>query len=778
MNKSCQELLFDTVMTFPFSVKMASSEKGRSPSPGSVSKLLSNPFKKQPTTSPVLEAPISPTMPENTQVQTLSRQESPVLSPQTAPEPVEVQQDQVEELQPPETQRSRWNSILFWTDQQQPTTATEDIADEDAPVPLNQQDSMLWAIPNHVSRLSGLFIRQSSNEILTTGVVTNDQFLPNTISSIKTASQIVNVTTNGVQPDQTGIDTPLIEEEEPRNETSWFTPWKWGNTASNKEINHSGDTSDTTTLTLDDDESKLFRKLVVNSIQCLSYGIEKPSSWGMFKKSGDDVGEVRLTGNKSCKRGVLMKRLPKSNFEIQEELLSRSTSITTTTTSITNGNGSGNGIVDSTGGYNDTAMSINEAVVLPDLKWNYRPLTMLTKTRIISSRLLPFVKPEGHLYTLKKSRKRPVKKKVTVISIHGFLPQKFTKSIANECSGTSRLMLELTNRELDRWGILNNVELEIDNIQLEGYGKIFERMNDAMSIIENWATDIQTTDYLLVVCNSNSVTVGVHLMAKMIVSGMLKEVEKLGILGISGMTLGPIPMLEGKILTRGGSIQENEMISEMFDFEDPESLQSKELIRSFNTIIKANCKVSLAGSLMDCISPMYSSLSLQFGHANIFRMIYIESGNALPDFLVSLFNTVLALKNLTYSDHGLLVELSKFFEGKPQMGGHSRVLMDKHVYRMGISNVLDTNNLQTVNDGIQIWPKNVREMNVNPYHIPWCLRGVLEELVNVKPNWEVDDLMTQLTEEFNSWDGENGSWQELRKCMEAFGGLKGSDIGL
>lgn len=759
---------------------MSNGDKKRSPSPNSVSKLFSNPFKNLPATSPILETSISP----QTGELTVEQDKIPDLSPEPVLEPVTESDvppiERGDALPVETTQKSRWNSLLFWNGNEQLDDENEQLDDENAQLPIQEEgESQIW-----FGKLSGLFIRNipEGESLATTGVL-NDQFLPNTISSIKTASQIVNVTTNGVE-DQTKknqLGNEIEEQDEqlqPSSYSSWFTPWRWGDTNVKTDI---GDASDSMTLTMDDDESKLFRKLVVNSIQCLSYGIEKPSSWGIFKKFNDDVGEVRLTGNKSCKRGVLMKRLPKSNFEIQEELLSNQQQQQQHQQRKVGGGGlnNGSGVINDTflENGNDSTITIgNEAVVLPDLKWNYRPLTMITKSRIISSKILPCIKPERHLYTLPKNLRKRTVKKVIVISIHGFLPQKFTKSMSNESSGTSKIMSEFTNRELDRWGILNNVELQIDNIQLESYGKIFERVNDSMSIIENWGVDIGEADYLFMVCNSNSVTIGIHLMSKMISSGILQNIEKLGILGISGMTLGPIPDLEGKILTRGGSIQENEMISEIFDFEDPESLQSRELIRSFETIIRNNCKISFAAGLQDCISPLYSSLSLQFGHANIFRMIYIDSEINLPDFLVTLFNTILGLKNLNYSDHGLLVELSNFFQGKQQSGGHSVIIMNKHIYRMGISNLLDTNDLKTLQK-LQVWPKNIRDINVNPYHIPWCLRGILEELTNVRGNWEVEDLMHQLMEEFSLWDSTN-EWGELRKCMEAFGGVRGIDIGL
>lgn len=787
-----------------------SSPKG-SQSPQRSPRLLGDAAKFQPALSPKSNETETPTSPS--QSLALATQPNPDLSPASDAQksPALSRESNAEELVTP-VPRSRWNSLAFWQSKDLTGNLESHAGETLGPGALIEgpvaepvvsatiEESVIWSIPN---RLSGLFVRTSPDQT-TTATVIQDKFVPNTISSIKTASQIINVTTiNGRQSEQAqsqeqsnGRAEHGGEDDDRVADTSlvnyWFTPWRWTRNNNPYTVGSASnmDTADSNALTLEDDENKLFRKLVANSIQCLSYGIEKPVSWSMFKLHGDKVGEVKITGNKSCKRGVLMKKLPKSNFEVQEDTMNvapaskddaSASSIDSTGANGHNGfNGSTNG-----GGNADdiiideSVITESDAVVLPDLKWNYRPLTLLTRTRILSSKFCKFAKGESHLYTLRKSAKKRISKRVCVISIHGFLPQKFTKNLSNESSGSSSLMLEYTNKELKLWSLLNNADMKIDNIMLEGYGKIFERLNDHLSILESWYEEIEQSDYILMVASSNSVALAIHLMAKLITANAVSfENKKLGLIGISGLTLGPIASLEGKILSRGGSNQENEMISEMFDLEDPESMQSKELCRSFETIIKSNCKVTFGASLLDCISPLYSSLSLQFGHPNIFRMVYIDSGiGTMPDFVVSLLNIILGLKNLNYSDHGLLVEMSKFFEGKLGTGKHSSILRDKHVYRMGISNLLDTNDLRTAQP-LQIWPRAIKEMNTNPYHIPWCLRGVLEELANVRGNWEVDDMLDQLIEEFHSWEGEGTPWNELKKCMEAFGAVRNVDIGL
>ncbi|GMM32274.1 hypothetical protein DAMA08_050190 [Martiniozyma asiatica (nom. inval.)] len=657
------------------------------------------------------------------------------------PKPASPQLDTIGE-QPLDDNTHRgsiWQSVVFWQSKEE----GENTANNEETHLINNE-SILWtiprAIPASVTTISGIFQSVKNEEII--------QFQPNTFS------QVIQTNVNS-EPVITPINSNIQDKKIEVSDTTWSFPWSgWFG----GKVNEDQDKHVVSPSIADEPEgTRLFRKLVTNAIECLSYGLEKPVGWGLWKRDGEELGEVRLTGNKSCRKGVKMLQLPKSNFENTESQLKKNANTVNK---------------EDKSSINDdkSLKELNHgSIVLPTVRWSYRDLTIKTKTRITLSGLTFFqniFSPQTHLYFDSQKynpKKKPVKKAV-VIAFHGFVPLRLSK-IINESSESSTVMVNEAVNELNRWATLQNVDIEIDTMELEGYGKLFERVNDSMSILDNWSSCFHEMDYVFVVANSHSVSVAVHVLAKMISSGYMDHIEKLGLLAISGICLGPIAEIESKVSTRGIN-KENDMISEMFDLGDPETLPSKELIRDFKVLVRKNCKVSFVGNLNDSFTPLYSSLCLHMNHPNIYRMVYIDGSTMQPDFIVSLFNLLLTVRNLNYTDHSLLIELSKFFEGKPGDGLHNCSMNDKDIYRYAISNMLDTTDL-IYRQEIKTNTTNSQELSANNYHIPWCLRGFIEELDKLRFNFEVDQMLDQLYAEFVSWVP-NEQQKELKYCIEAF----------
>lgn len=548
-------------------------------------------------------------------------------------------------------------------------------------------------------------------------------------------------------------------EESNKGILSWFVPWKWDSQKTgNESVTES--TNESVSGIVEDELLRVQRKELSNQIKCLSYGIPKTVTWGFMRYNEDEFGQAVISGL-LYKKPILLKKLPPSMLELNEQALGKRPDTEMATT------------------------SMNESVVLPDIGWNYRHITMKTACRIHLSRvpkLEKFFTPQKHLYyddSVKKvtrSSSKKLFKRVTVLCFHSFFPQKVVKNIIGESTGTSEQMCEMTVKELKRWGSINNVELDMAIINLEGHGKLFDRVNGCLSILENWTEPIKNCDYLISVANSDSVPLAIHVNSKLITSEILSNVEKMGLIGLSSLCMGPIPEIESKISTRGSVGQDNEMISELFDLEDPESLQSKEIIRNMRILLRKNCKVTFVGSLNDCFSPLYSSLGLQLLHPNIYRALYIDGKDHQPDFLISLFNLILTVKNLNYKDHGLLIELSSYFSGQIGDGGHCKLLNDKHSYRVGINNMLNTSDLFYEQPLVEELT-NVREYDPNDYHIPWCLRGFLEELERLQKHFDIRQIIEQLYEEFKSWEPETPRKKNLKYCMQAFEYVLNEDFG-
>lgn len=673
---------------------------------------------------------------------------------------------QAQELFPPASQGSGYTTTdtvitnSIWAPN--PTTLLADetvtksdiniaIVDDNSPLNSHDDTNFIWNITRRVSTLPAAlpFLQQRQTSLM------DDELAPNRCSEVIAVSRD-SVETNNIR-------SVLSESDKGKNEPvqsdSWWTPWRWNFYESSKpNVNES--VSELGSGIMEDELLKLQRKEVSNQIKVQSYGIPKAITWGSMHHLNDNFENVLITGN-SYKKPVMLKKMPQSMFEINE-----------------------NGLIKK----NDTEsnqLTAHESIVLPDLSWNYRDLTWRTRCRITLSKipiLESFFSPQVHLYadnTLRckhKNLKKPIKK-VVVLSFHGFFPQKIVRNIIGEPTGTAEQMNKMAIAELERWSKINNVELNINVINLEGHGKIFERVNGCLSILDNWTDIISESDYILAVANSISVPLAIHALAKLITSNVFDDVKKLGLIGFSGILMGPFPEVESKINTRGSVGQDNDIISEMFDLEDPDSLQSKEIIRNMRILLKKNFKITFIGSLNDCFAPLYSSLGLHLLHPNIYRALYVDGKDHQPDFLVSLFNLILTVRNLNYTDHGLLVELSNFFSSQIGDGGHSKVLNNKYGYRIGINNMLNTSDLLYQQTMIED-SRNLRENNVNNYHIPWSLRGFIQELNKLQKHFDVEQIIEQLFEEFKSWEPQGTKRKELKYCMEAFENVLNEDFGL
>ncbi|KAG0687722.1 hypothetical protein C6P40_001955 [Pichia californica] len=624
---------------------------------------------------------------------------------------------------------------------------------------LENNSNFIWNITRRVSLIPSSFLPPSTSD----GQLLINELSPNKISPVIDNHQLIS-TSNSIVPLSSGTEQINNTDESHPKESLWWSPWNWRFSNKNdEEIDES--VSDLGGKIIEDELLKVQRREIANQIKCQSYGIPKSVVWSIFNSSEEkNFGYVRITGN-TYKKPVIMKNMPASVFELNERQL---------VNNINKSNGNGNGNISIAA----------ESIVLPDIKSNYRDFTLRTKCRIALSKvpvLQSIFSPQSHLYYENNSNNlqtnKKFEKKAIVICFHGFLPQKISKNIIGENTSTSEQMKEYAVKELERWSDIQNIDVKIDTICIEGYGKLFERVNECLSILESWIEIISKCDYILTISNSHNVALTIHVMAKLITSGYFDNAEKLGFIGFSGLLMGPIPEVESKISTRGSVGKDNDIISELFDFQDPESLQSKELVRNMKILIKKNFKVTLIGSLNDCFTPLYSSLALHLIHPNIYRAIYIDGSQHQPDFITSLFNLILTVKNLNYSDHGLLLELSSFFTGSIGEGQHSGLLKNKYGYRIGINNMLNTSDLfyqKKLREEIT----NIREYTTNSYHIPWCLRGFLEELEKLQKHFDIKQMIYQLYEEFRSWEPETQKMKDLKYCMLAFESVLNEDIGL
>lgn len=185
-------------------------------------------------------------------------------------------------------------------------------------------------------------------------------------------------------------------------------------------------------------------------------------------------------------------------------------------------------------------------------------------------------------------------------------------------------------------------------------------------------------------------------------------------------------------------------------------------------------------------SAVYSTAS----HPYIYRAVFIDGRVHAPDFIAHLVGFALKLRNLGVSDHGLIRELSTPLAGSLYSGeGHSRLYYDEQVYDLAVAHALETTDIplsarncchftrprpvagapQTAGTSETGSVKGnaaatVPLANPNPYHLPWIMRGLLEEnFVKSELSSETEMLLKQ----FDDWRPVTKALKDVKYRLEA-----------
>ncbi|KAF6008535.1 hypothetical protein HII13_003858 [Brettanomyces bruxellensis] len=573
-----------------------------------------------------------------------------------------------------------------------------------------------------------------------------DNLEPNTLS------RVVTSTGEGVEEDlenegegeeeQSGFED---EESKPGMQKHWWKPWSWYNS---NELN----TCDTAmngeqTLQEEDEEEKNLRESEkeaqrVMDARTLTY--EVSSSWAYFRDESEDTGQISIFGTRSMRAPLTVRHNVKCGFDKQEK-------------------------------HGPILDSDDLCTVIPDFDRNYRDITTQTKIRILISSLggsliKMLVAGETHLYH------RP-----------------------GETTNAEK-MVRVASSELGKWANDNDVIIKKQTIALDGYGQLFDRVSNCLSLLDNWMNSICSADIILVVSDVQSTAIAIHVLSRLITAGYLDNTAFVGFIGLAGTFLGPSLDADTKITVKGsGDLLENKVMLQLFDFQDCNSLQGKELLRHIKILVGRNVKITLVASLTDTLAPIYSSLCLHISHPNIFRAVYIDGRSGQPDFIITLISLALTIRNLNMNDHRLLVELSSIFQASSweyrkrrksitnKSGNYTNTIFtNRHVYKTGIQNMLETSDLMFKQVVQEQEDFDVKEMSTNVYHIPWCMRGFIEELAKLKKkedrrtdrHFDVDtgQLINQLLEEFRAWRPTDKVYKDFRYCIEELSEMSGNDL--
>lgn len=379
--------------------------------------------------------------------------------------------------------------------------------------------------------------------------------------------------------------------------------------------------------------------------------------------------------------------------------------------------------------------------------------------------------PQAKLKQLSMNGKKNIK--VLIVGVHGFFPTKMIRPFIGEPTGTSLKFVAEAEEVVKEYFKKHNQEVDISKIALEREGEIFERVNFFFDVMKNWSKEINQADFIYFVCHSQGSPVTMLLLAQLIDAGLINldntrffnegdvpfstDKKIISILAMAGINNGPFYGADQTLFVRAYQRIEKESLRELFQFQKPDSLVSQRLIRSIRIIVGSNVKIVFVGSINDQLVPLYSSMCLFASHPNFFRATFIDRSSRTPDFIMRLVNIAGTLLNLGYDEHGIIKEISPALAGTLTGGGHSSVYNEAQVYELGLKFALETTDVAT-DIPVKYRPYKLEQLSSNPYHLPWCMRGLMYEIGH---HLDPDDI-TRLFQEFENWEPETKALKDVK----------------
>ncbi|KAG9236584.1 hypothetical protein BJ875DRAFT_371759, partial [Amylocarpus encephaloides] len=391
-------------------------------------------------------------------------------------------------------------------------------------------------------------------------------------------------------------------------------------------------------------------------------------------------------------------------------------------------------------------------LLIPSVRQTYRLVENLSILQQLARLLLLNHQPPAkHVYLAKEP---PKIKRALAIGIHGLFPAPLLRTVIGQPTGTSIRFANHAAAAIRRWTDKHGIsDCEIEKVALEGEGRITERVDSLWKLLLNWIDHIRKADFILVACHSQGVPVAIMLVAKLIEFGVVSN-GRIGVCAMAGVSLGPFPDYKSRYISGSAG--------ELFEFANPESAISKRLEDSLRVALKYGARITYVSSIDDQLVAMESAIFSPASHPHIYRAVFVDGRIHAPDFLSHLVGFALKLRNLGVSDHGLIRELSAPLAGSLYTGeGHSRLYDDGKVYDSAIEYALETTSAGDV-------PLDLKKYEIpntiNPYVLPWIMRGLLEEeFVKTELSSETLELLKQ----FDDWKPATKVLKDVKYRLEA-----------
>ncbi|ANB14204.1 hypothetical protein AWJ20_5165 [Sugiyamaella lignohabitans] len=408
---------------------------------------------------------------------------------------------------------------------------------------------------------------------------------------------------------------------------------------------------------------------------------------------------------------------------------------------------------------------IRPNVVTPSLDESYPLYTNSIRIKSSLSKFSEYVFPRFQDTLKTQYHQHPYRcaphkiQRVVVFGVHGYFPAKVVRTFLGEPTGTSVKFAREAAESVARWADEKGYDVQIEEIALEGEGRVSHRVDKLYQLLMNWLHLIREADFIYFAAHSQGTPVAVHLLARLVEEGHVEN-KRLALLGMAGVSLGPMAGLDQKIIMRAISSIENDSLLELFEFQKLESVQSRKYLESLRVIIAHNTKVVFVGSLDDQLVPLYSSICSHVAHPNIYRAVYIDGEDVAPGFISNLLTIALRLRNIGSTDHGVIQQLSGALAGAITGKGHSKIYNESQVYDLTLRYALETTD---AGQGVPVKVESEYEIpkpnQNNPYILPWAMRGLVNE---ARIRTAFSDKLQELYEEFNQWRPESKVLKDVK----------------
>ncbi|KAI9695100.1 MAG: hypothetical protein M1820_008925 [Bogoriella megaspora] len=396
------------------------------------------------------------------------------------------------------------------------------------------------------------------------------------------------------------------------------------------------------------------------------------------------------------------------------------------------------------------------------------------------------------------SNQLPRIRRALAIGVHGFFPAQFLQMILGQPTGTSIRFANAAAKAVERWveqyqpstttspttdttpgsptgGSTalrrsstktlrsERADIEIEKVALEGEGMVADRVDALWKLLLNWLDSIRRADFIMVAAHSQGVPVAIQLVAKLLQFGCVRDGVRVGICAMAGINMGPFAELKSRFLA-GSAV-------ELFDFALTGSRVRQNYEAALETCLSKGVRISFIGSLDDQLVSLESSTFTPLTHPLIYRAVFVNSSTHAPDFLTHLVGFALKLRNLGIPDHNLIRELSGPLAGSLYTGdGHSRLYDDDQVFSRAVEFALQSTDPEGKGGVMpRMETRGASEVakekeSVNPFFLPWAMRGVLEE-PEVKER--MGDEVQELVRLFEEWRPVSKVLKDVKFRLEA-----------